>query len=61
MVRTGPRPRLDWQNKAAAIGVWRELSGYDHPTEAIGPEPATGTPDVRSVWLRPWPPSARPA
>jgi len=46
-----PLDRLDWQKKAAAIGAWRELSGYDHPTEAIGPEPATGTPDVRSVWF----------
>jgi hypothetical protein len=46
-----PPARLDWQNKAAAIGAGRELSGYDHPTEAIGPEPATGTPDVRSVWF----------
>ena len=46
-----PLDRLDWQKKAASIGAWRELSGYDHPTEAIGPEPATATPDVRSVWF----------
>jgi conjugative relaxase-like TrwC/TraI family protein len=46
-----PLDRLDWQKKAASISAWRELSGYDHPTEAIGPEPATGTPDVRSVWF----------
>ena len=41
----------DPERHAAAIGAWRELSGYDHPTEAIGPEPPTGTPDVRSVWF----------
>jgi hypothetical protein len=46
-----PPARLDWQKKAATIGAWRELSGYDHPAEAIGPEPARGTPDVRSVWF----------
>ncbi|HET9974659.1 MAG TPA: AAA family ATPase, partial [Streptosporangiaceae bacterium] len=46
-----PPARLDWQKRAASIGAWRELSGYDHPTEAIGPEPATGTPDVRSAWF----------
>ena len=46
-----PLDRLDWQKKAASIGAWRELSGYDHPTEAIGPEPAAATPDVRSVWF----------
>ena len=45
-----PPDRLDWQKKAAAIGAWRELSGYDHPTEAIGPEPATAAPDVRAAW-----------
>ena len=46
-----PLDRLDWQKRAASIGAWRELSGYDHPTDPIGPEPATATPDVRSVWF----------
>jgi conjugative relaxase-like TrwC/TraI family protein len=51
----GPVPadtaaRQDWQNKAAAIGAWRELSGYHHPTDPIGPEPATAAPDLRAAW-----------
>jgi conjugative relaxase-like TrwC/TraI family protein len=29
---------------------WRELSGYDHPTEPIGPEPAAAAPDIRAAW-----------
>ena len=45
-----PVDRLDWQKRASSIGAWRELSGYDHPTEAIGPEPATAAPDVRAAW-----------
>jgi len=45
-----PPDRLDWQNKAASIGAWRELSGYHHPTEAIGPEPAAAAPDLRAAW-----------
>jgi hypothetical protein len=45
-----PPARLDWQNKAASIGAWRELSGYDHPTDPIGPEPATAAPDLRAAW-----------
>ena len=45
-----PLDRLDWQKKAASIGAWRELSGYDHPTEAIGPEPAAAAPDLRAAW-----------
>src|SRR5258705_6287391 len=36
--------------RAAAIGAWRELSGYDHPADPIGPEPAASAPDVRAIW-----------
>lgn len=45
-----PVTRLDWQHRAASIGAWRELSGYSHPDDPIGPEPATGTPDLRAAW-----------
>ena len=45
-----PLDRLDWQKRAAAIGAWRELSGYRHPTEPIGPEPAAAAPDLRAAW-----------
>jgi conjugative relaxase-like TrwC/TraI family protein len=45
-----PVDRLDWQNRAASIGAWRELSGYQHPTEPIGPEPAAAAPDLRAAW-----------
>jgi conjugative relaxase-like TrwC/TraI family protein len=51
----GPVPayagdRGRWQQRAAVIGAWRELSGYDHPADAIGPEPAGDTPDKRAAW-----------
>ena len=45
-----PAGRLEWQKRAAAIGAWRELSGYDHPADPIGPEPAAAAPDVRVAW-----------
>ena len=45
-----PLDRLDWQKKAASIGAWRELSGYRHPADPIGPEPATAAPDKRAAW-----------
>ena len=45
-----PPARLDWQQRAAAIGAYRELSGYDHPADPIGPEPAADTPDLRAAW-----------
>jgi conjugative relaxase-like TrwC/TraI family protein len=45
-----PLDRLDWQKRAASIGAWRELSGYQHPTEPIGPEPAAAAPDLWAAW-----------
>jgi hypothetical protein len=45
-----PADRLEWQKRAAAIGAWRELSGYDHPADAIGPEPVAAAPDARGAW-----------
>ena len=45
-----PAARLDWQRRAASIAAWRELSGYHHPADLIGPEPAAATPDLRAAW-----------
>ena len=45
-----PLDRLDWQKRAAAIGAWRELSGYRHPADPIGPEPVAAAPDLRAAW-----------
>ena len=45
-----PLDRLDWQRRASSIGAWRELSGHDHPTDPIGPEPAAAAPDTRAAW-----------
>jgi conjugative relaxase-like TrwC/TraI family protein len=51
----GPTPddhttRLSWQDRAAAIGAYREITGHDHPDDPIGPAPATGNPDLRAAW-----------
>jgi hypothetical protein len=45
-----PVDRLDWQRRASAIGAYRELSGYDHPADPIGPEPAAAAPHTRAAW-----------
>jgi AAA domain/TrwC relaxase len=45
-----PVDRLEWQQRAASIGAYRELSGYAHPAEPIGPEPAGAAPDIRAAW-----------
>lgn len=44
-----PVARLEWQQRAASIGAYRELSGYQHPADPIGPEPAA-SPDLRAAW-----------
>jgi hypothetical protein len=45
-----PADRREWQRRAASIGAWRELSGYDDPADPVGPEPATAAPDLRAAW-----------
>ena len=49
-VPADPPDRLDWQKRAAAIGAWRELSGYSDPADPIGPEPVAAAPDARAAW-----------
>ena len=45
-----PAARLTWQQRAASIGAYRELSGYSHPADPIGPEPVAGSPELRAAW-----------
>jgi hypothetical protein len=51
----GPVPansaaRRDWEHKAAAIAAYREMYGYDHPDDPIGPEPSHQAPGQRAAW-----------
>jgi hypothetical protein len=51
----GPVPadgpaRQEWQHKASSIGAYREMYGYDHPTDPIGAQPAADSPDMRAAW-----------
>jgi hypothetical protein len=45
-----PTARQDWQKKAASIGAYREMYGYQHPADPIGPEPTHDSPDQRAAW-----------
>ena len=49
-----PLDRLDWQTRAAHVGAYRELYGWDHDTEPAGPEPAGDTPEKRAAWHAAW-------
>jgi conjugative relaxase-like TrwC/TraI family protein len=42
--------RLEWERKASSIAAYREMYGYDHPNDPIGPEPSRDTPDQRAAW-----------
>jgi hypothetical protein len=45
-----PAARQQWEQKAAPIGAYREMYGYQHPTDPIGPEPTHDSPDQRAAW-----------
>ena len=53
----GPVPvdstaRQDWVHKAAPIAAYREMYGYDHPGDPIGPEPSREAPDQWAAWYQ---------
>jgi hypothetical protein len=45
-----PLYRLEWQRRASSVGAYRELYGYGHPADPIGPEPACDAPEKRAAW-----------
>jgi hypothetical protein len=45
-----PLKRLEWQTRIAPVAAYRELYGWDHETEPIGPEPTSDTPEKRADW-----------
>ena len=48
--RTIAAVRQEWERKASSIAAYREIYGYDHPDDPIGPEPTRDTPDQRAAW-----------
>jgi hypothetical protein len=42
--------RAEWERKAGCLGAFREMFGWDHPGDAIGPEPAPTFPEARAEW-----------
>ena len=49
-VPADPAARHGWAHQASLIGAYREMYGYNHPADPIGPEPAPTTPDQRAAW-----------
>lgn len=48
-VPENPGERLDWQQRASAIGAYRELHGLDDERDPLGPEPAGSSPEQRAA------------
>jgi len=42
--------RAEWERRAARLGAYRELYGYDAVDDAIGPEPGRTSPEARADW-----------
>jgi conjugative relaxase-like TrwC/TraI family protein len=49
-VPADPAARRQWEDQAASIAAYREMYGYDHPDDPIGPEPARQAPDQQAAW-----------
>jgi hypothetical protein len=48
-VPADPATRRDWEHNASAIAAYREMYGYGHPDDAIGPEPSREAPGIRRL------------
>ena len=49
-VSADPAARQEWARKASPIAAYREMYGYNHPGDPIGPEPSRQAPDQRAAW-----------
>jgi hypothetical protein len=49
-----PGERQRWQERASAVGAYRELFGHDDERQPIGPEPVADHPDKRALWYEAW-------
>jgi hypothetical protein len=49
-VPADPADRAEWERRVSHVGAYRELYGWDHPTEPVGPEPSGDTPEKRAAW-----------
>src|SRR5205823_2818102 len=53
-VPSDPGERKRWQERASAVGAYRELFGHDDERQPIGPEPVADHPDKRALWYEAW-------
>ena len=49
-VPADPAARADWEHRASVVASYREMHGYTHPGDAIGPAPGKTSPEARVAW-----------
>jgi hypothetical protein len=42
--------RAGWERAAGKAAAYREITGWDHEGDAIGPRPGTANPEARAAW-----------
>ena len=45
-----PLGRAEWEHRAGQVAAYREMWGYAHPHEPIGPKPGQHSPEARAYW-----------
>ena len=45
-----PLDRAAWEHKAGQVAAYREMWGWTHPSEPIGPRPGPHSPEPRGSW-----------
>jgi hypothetical protein len=45
-----PLDRAGWEHRAGQVAAYREMWGWTHPREPIGPRPGQHSPEARSSW-----------
>lgn len=52
--------RQDWTDRAGAVAAYREATGWDHPTRALGPMPGLAATERRAAYATAWTALGRP-
>ncbi len=45
-----PVDRADWEHRAGQVAAYREMWGWTHPGDPIGPRPGQHSPEARGSW-----------
>lgn len=45
-----PLDRAVWEHKAGQVAAYREMWGWTHPAEPVGPRPGPHSPEARGSW-----------